>query len=167
MKKLLAITLVLGLASVAGAITVNVNASGPEPYQVAMGDTLTFTLTSPAEAYSGVVDVPDAAQGSLVGVGGDFGGLGSLLSPDDLGLPYWYFVAAGGPGSEPGNGTPHFTFTYTANDDSSAVTLGLWDEDGTTPLTGSNVTSIQIQNTPEPMTLGLLGLGGLFLRRRK
>lgn len=169
MKKLLAITLVLGLASAASAVVVNVDASGPEPFQVANGETLVFTLTSAGTNYSGLVDVP-AAGGTLAGVGDPaaYGGQGFLLSPAELGdLPYWYFAAAGGPGSEPADGAAHFTFTYTASDDSSLVVLNLWEEDGATPIGNSNRTSISIQNTPEPMTLGLLGLGGLFLRRRK
>lgn len=168
MKKLLAITLVLGLASAASALVVNVDATGTEPYQVMKGETLTFSLTSGGEAYSGLLALPNPLEASIAGteIPGNRGGLGFLLTPADIGADFWYFSAAGGPGSEPVANQPHFTFTYTAEDDFSLVTLHLLNEDET-PISGSNLTSITIQNTPEPMTLGLLGLGGLFLRRRK
>jgi len=163
MKKLLAIALVLGISAAANAIVVSVDTTGATTYDVVMGESLTFTVTSGGEAYSGLFSLPPTGAGALEGVGNPaaYGGLGFLMSPVDLGESYWYFAAAGGPGSEPAANVPHFTFTYTAGDDSSAVMLDMLDENLT------SIGSISIQNTPEPMTLGLLGLGGLFLRRRK
>jgi hypothetical protein len=159
MKKLLAITLVLGLASAASAVTVTPSAS-----EVVKGDTISIVVSNDtAGGYVNWLQLADMAGASLTNVAltGDAGNLASL---DDAyaDTGWWLFTVAGAPGLEPVPNADHIIGTYTALDDSSLVDLILYAEDGATAIS-----SISIQNTPEPMTLGLLGLGGLFLRRRK
>ena len=161
MKKLLVLTLVLGLTSAASA-AVSWDAISQD---VAMGETITITISSDNTApYGGFVSMQDAAAaaiGDLVVFPGA-GDAGGWTTPDLVGAPgYWMHEAktfnAQNPDIVAGE---QFSFSYTALDDSSLVMVDLLD------FGAAELARVQIQNTPEPMTLGLLGLGGLFLRRR-
>lgn len=162
MKKFLVVTLVLGLAAVSNAaVTWDLTAQN-----VPMGSSITITISSDTTSpYGGFVSMqqPGAGEiGNLVVFPGA-GDAGAWTTPDLVGAPgYWMHEAktfnAQNPDIVAG---AQFTFDYTALDDSSAVTVELLD------FGAVALDSIVIQNTPEPMTLGLLGLGGLFLRRRK
>lgn len=159
MKKLLAITLVLGLASAASAVTVT-----PAATEVAMGDSISIVVSNDSDAgYIRWLQLADTVNASLtnVGVTGQAGDL-AVLDETYAGDGWWLFTVAGNPGSQPVPNADHVLGTYTALDESTLVDLVLYAEDGVTAIS-----TVSIQNTPEPMTLGLLGLGGLFLRRRK
>ena len=67
-------------------------------------------------------------------------------------------------------GSPLFSFQWTAPSNYGAMTISLiensfigldWEL-----ITGAVMPTLNVTTIPEPMTMGLLGLGGLFLRRR-
>jgi hypothetical protein len=63
-----------------------------------------------------------------------------------------------------GNILTDLAFTCTGRGD---VTLSLVTMNGDGTAVDTTWSSVVIHQTPEPFTMGLLGLGGLFLRRRK
>jgi hypothetical protein len=162
MKKVLVLTLVLGLAAVANA-TVTLSSSALD---VPMGTSVTLTVSSDtASSYGGYIALTDLVAGAfgqmsiLPGSGPDAAIEDEAIYPGYEGV--WYFSAASFNPSDPIIAGDHFQIDYTAQDGSSLVAIQLWD------FSEAVVQTINLQNTPEPMTLGLLGLGGLFLRRRK
>lgn len=165
MKKLLAMMLVLSLAAVTNAVIISIDRTS-----VPINETATITLTCDAaesvNGYSGYIELTDMVAASLTGLDSGAGVRGSLGFLDDdtvTGFPgNWHFGAFGPPGAAPVPSAVHFTFTYTAKDDNSVVLVNFYPESW--DVVSDTLT---ITNTPEPMTLGLLGLGGLFLRRRK
>jgi hypothetical protein len=163
MKKLLALTLVLGFAAAANAVYI----TAPSPLECPVGSSIDIVISSDGSNYSGYIELTDLTAASMTGVDAGAAVRGSLGGfEDDTATGYagnFHFIAAGPVGAGAVADAAHFTFTYTANDDSSLVTINFYQEDWASEL----LPSIQVQNTPEPMTLGLLGLGGLFLRRRK
>jgi len=160
MKKLLVLTLVLGLATVATA-TITVD---PLAASVENGSSITISISSDNDASYGRFLIIDNLAGTLSNqvLLSAAGPAGLVMDDVELGAPGTFMFQALS-FDVPSTVVPglHFTVDYTANDDSSLVTIAVLDFDF------NPVGSIEIQNTPEPMTLGLLGLGGLFLRRRK
>ncbi len=184
MKKCLVLMLVLGVASMATAgLTITGTDQGGgnwlveavQDFQNATGTGGVFTLTSDAGTQSAlyVLGVPTIDMGppvsnfgwawSLVGIGAV-----NTLSAQVTAVPGLVSPPLNGAGT-PGLDTPLLTmdpfgaygYTVTASlivNGASTVTLGgQWD----------SVALNQTIDVPEPMTIGLLGLGGLFLRRRK
>ena len=167
MKKILVLMLVLGIASMAPAA---LTLTGPTT--VAVGGTITLTLSADAESVligdfgyvyvGGLGNDPVSNITMLTAMSdGDFSGL--LYTANTY--TYFYFVGADAPAEVPPplSAGPWLTFDVTAS---------------VTPLSGViNVSVISFRGysgdthaitvIPEPMTIGLLGLGGLFLRRRK
>ena len=161
MKKLLALILVLGMTSSVFAAAV-ISYDKEEGYN---GDTVTVTISSDTAVFGGidsplVVSVTNATSftGELVGTG-----WGNMPPKVTVGTSSVTF----------GNGN---TAMGAAAGDYIVVTFVL---DGTAPTTADvsiagtiffdgahDGKSIDIL-VPEPMTIALLGLGGLFLRRRK
>jgi len=181
MRKLLILMLVLGMASMAMATpTITVSNTTPQP-----GDTIQVYITgTAAEAstdgvtgtggWSGVLAINYAAYGYTGGspyltisppptITTYAGGMAGAITSTAV-----EFIAAAA-------GTPW--------DETTDVDIGLWftyDVDvSATALDGdsevidlldnalANVGQVTINIIPEPMTMALLGLGGLFLRRRK
>ena len=91
------------------------------------------------------------------------GDLGNVIRWELNGYGFGYQATAG---ATIGDLTPgkHFEFIYhCCGPESEYVTIDLYDKlDPSAPID-----SIVIHQIPEPATLMLLGLGGLFLRRRK
>jgi len=158
MKKLLAIALVLGLAGIANA-AVSLYPGGM--VDVLPGDTITISVvssdTNPYGAWLELTDNGVGSFGSLV----KLPAAGADASTDDSWYPWLFFDAVTFNPEAPIIAGAHFTIDFTAGQVEGYATLGLFTVDETP------IESLRINVVPEPMTLGLLGLGGLFLRRRK
>ncbi len=191
MKKLLILMLVLCFTSTSFGTTVGLSytATVRDP-----GTTITIELIALTETVNNfhLRKVTDDAptKGSVAGEGlysgFNFGLLdGSTNRSGNAGVLYeasnadavsgqYFTLLPGGPDAPAG--TAIWSFDYTINASvlpGTTITLGITGKDsqlsevelGTTGLVNPGGTSFVV--TPEPMTIALLGLGGLFLRRRK
>ena len=168
MRKLLILTVVLGMASLA---TASVVVSGPT--EVLAGGTYSYSVTGTSAdtsssylgyvwvdypTYSGMVSSPGQNTDNLTG---PFSGYTTGYLPDGF-----YFIAATTPGLTEVFAGEWFTFDVTIpTDAASSTTFGIDILDGSFGVVQDAALSIHV--IPEPMTMALLGLGGLFLRRRK
>ncbi len=189
MKKLLILMLVLGMASSAGAAAFSLRIDGSDPgaeHTMLVGNTIDIGIhndtvgssddTRQLLAYAMILDatvsavnprgrwtenenlyIPPTVSGAPANT---YSGIMDYTGGPDY-AEVWYAELADGIGT-------HYTqvglmadFEYmcTAMGD---VTVKLMD--GTT---GGWLDSVTIHQVPEPMTILLLGLGGLFLRRRR
>ena len=186
MKKLLVLTLVLGMASMAsaGLVITSDGTSVLDPTGATAPTSVDLGIASDADmlAFSTVawaLVVNDSA-GSLSGgdpitilsvsntVIGDTTNP-SLTVPDGLsgyfGSIFVGFVTSPVPAQSLYEA---FVFTCDAADVEAVIQLySLVDLGGDQYELGQMLDSVTIQQVPEPMTMALLGLGGLFLRRRK
>jgi hypothetical protein len=163
MRKLLILMLVLGMAPLAGA-TISL---------VSTAATVGLSGTTTVQVSSDTADLPWAgylgythAGASLTSMwvlpaaGGD-----AAVAPSPGGYAgYWWMSAAD-------NASP---FTIAAGVQFEGTLLGtatgvynfyLYDSNWSTPISPSGTFTLTV--IPEPMTMALLGLGGLLLRRRK
>jgi len=158
MKKLLVLTLVLGLSGIASAAV----SLSPSETSVDLGATVTISVVSDTtDAYGGWLDLGQKLDGSW----GDLqilGAAGADASKDFGFDPWWSFEAKSFNPDAPIEAGAQFTVDFTAGQTEGDVVIGLYAFDGTTLLQEATIHVV-----PEPMTLGLLGLGGLFLRRRR
>ena len=186
MKKILALLLVLAVASAAGAASVDLNASSTS---VNPSDEVTITVVADFAAITYAASFKaDGGTAKAVGTVN----AGFTASSDDGRLKnsggYLIIATSGNAalGTSIAAGQSLYTFTYVAPTAAGTYTIsspptGTASPDwpGTPPPTltcevngslGEKVTSIgsvAITVVPEPMTIALLGLGGLLLRRRK
>jgi hypothetical protein len=154
MKKLLVLVLVLGLSASAGAVLVDRNCTWS-----VVGGQLIGTGTSLA-TYDGYVDydnsliLPDPSSDNATKNAGLWLAAGNYGSVQNFGNQVWSTHAeefpAGGGGMALGK---WFSF-----DIQGAGWLTIWESQGV------EAGDIYV---PEPVTVLLLGLGGLFLRRRR
>ena len=177
MKKLLILMLVLGLTSSASAVVVELYADDVNTLAV------TVTTLSPTVEVSVYSDTGIAGNYSRVvttdtGIG-TFGAMTKTTAagPDAyITNPYYTYAWAwlvGAKDADPAVDPPnisageHFYFDYTATsfnvNGSVQQTIELCNKD----LTWSVIETMVITQIPEPATIALLGLGSLFLVRRR
>ena len=173
MKKLLILVLVLGLCSTANALLTDIEIDVGGSHAGATYDVVTGTTVS-TEIYSGNTDSGYAyltfqdnslyslANGAVTSNAGDQGSItGPMTYPTYF--PGVQFVMLGVSATASGTITPGtmLTLDFTAGSSTGTVAVILLDESMVTYDT------MTINIVPEPMTIALLGLGGLFLRRRR
>ena len=168
MKKLLVLTLVLALASVASAaltttILVNGSAFDPATDIAAVGDAVTVKVGNDAPSAGGTTGLKmtaSAAESGAISLLGTWMLPGTGSNVEDLGGGSLRFNWADGTiGLNVTGDWCQATFDIPSG--ASQVVLSfVGTMFGATP-SGATIT------IPEPMTVALLGLGGLFLRRRK
>jgi len=191
MKKLLILIVVLGMASMANA-TLQISVNGdPEPIDseivvtevpsgmltldiwtdadIAAMDSFDWALVvdSTKGTISGGVDVVDNPD-FINEVGGDAPDPGNGILPDEPLAGRWGFMASFIPISA---GTVLLDdFLFHCEGEGDAV-IQLWATVSGEPFGpisgGTLMDQVIVHQIPEPMTMALLGLGGLFLRRRK
>ncbi|UCF43819.1 MAG: PEP-CTERM sorting domain-containing protein [Planctomycetota bacterium] len=181
MKKLLVLMLVLGVTSAANAaISFKIEGSdAPSSISVAQGATVTIqiysTTTENYMVYVGMDISTMSAFGSPSGShtykgsdngpdGGNAGETGAITAYFESGWLDGYEVRTQSTAGQVVAGIQH-TVSFTAPMADGSTRVGMfrppnysWDADELDVLT---------INVPEPMTIGLLGLGGLFLLRRR
>jgi len=169
MRKLLIAMLVLGMASLASA-TVTITGPG----NVMPGGTYSYSLNGTSAETGGVnyagvvwVDYP-SYLGMLSNVAmnttnlpGPFNGYNTYYLPDGF-----QFYTGDSPGTTEVYAGEWYTFDITIPTDASiSFTFGIDILSSGFAILQDGALTISI--IPEPMTMALLGLGGLMLRRRK
>ena len=169
MKKLLILMLVLGLASSASALTVTLDPTGSGNHSAG---SVVINVVSDSDllghtSYIAVVDDTYGGFSSVV----KLDAAGSSASVTDYG-PYetWDYVY--GIEAMGASGDPDFTSVEDGTQfvATIAFTGAAIGQDVTVELLNSSLAKIDsytIQGIPEPATIALLGLGGLFLLRRR
>ncbi len=170
MKKLLVLMLVLSTASLASAAAI---LTGPGT-GVEEGTSFDLVISgTPADITGNVLKggvysmpVTDAMTADS-GVGHGLGNLGAVKPYSGGGFVGWdYTVGQLGP-KEPDDFVADpwsVVLSYIAGAADTSQDFGLFDYDISFD---DPIQMITVNFTPEPMTMALLGLGGLFLRRRK
>ncbi len=164
MRKFFILIMVLGMASAANAVIIEVD--GQTADAVNIGETAVITVVSEdASSWLGYILVDAGSPGVLSDITNlDAAGNMADFSPysDDYGTGYEFNVAMS-PGGDPAIAVGYqFTMTFSGALLDETSTISLYVDPDVTPAASVVVTVI-----PEPMTILLLGLGGLFLRRRK
>ena len=173
MKKLLVLILVLGLCSTANAmltaIEIDVDGSHADSsVSVAVSGTISLEIYSGSDTDTGYgyLAIEDNGLYSLSNgqVTTNAGDKGSWTGPFTMPtyVPGYNLLELGVSKSASGTITAGtmFLIDFTAGSSTGTVDVVLYDES----LVTMDSTTIII---PEPMTIALLGLGGLFLRRRR
>jgi hypothetical protein len=163
MRKLLLLFLVLTMASTANALLITVDGQIGESFEVDVQATITV-VSEDASSWLGYIIVEEGGAGSLENatVLDAAGDLGSASAYTEAGWGTGFELTAASTGVPPVAAGNQFTLDYIgAIGDTATISLFV-DPEYTTPVATVNVTVV-----PEPMTVILLGLGGLFLRRRR
>jgi hypothetical protein len=163
MKRVLVLVLVLGLASAANAAVTLVD--GPvDPINI--GETATIVVNNSEDgAYSGWLEIAAPTVADFDGMpeltaAGNPDGNSSVVFYPEFGAWYEFSVISFSPTS-PVLAGDHVV-AKVIGVGAGTTALNLYAGDGETLLDSFAITVI-----PEPMTIALLGLGGLLLHRRK
>jgi hypothetical protein len=165
MKKLLAVLFIAALVSMAQATILELSFNGQLVDEAAMNPSEIAIIDVHASAVDGNAEFWLEILGQ-----GIFEGNGVVFSPpapkgvvaDDFGygLTYIYFrIEAPDPSFQPGDGVWYEVPFHCEGPET--VVINLWDGNY------AEILDTLVITQPEPMTVALLGLGGLFLRRRK
>ncbi len=176
MKRMVTLMLVLGVASI---VTATPLIQGPTT--IVPGGSATYTLVGTAAEATG--DGGDPVGGFVGNVWVDYDNYGEQIS--NLSAPTLAMGGLAAIDTTYMNSGFGFVAAPAAGDwsESTDVDEGTWLTFDISPLDGAAVgdtydiqildgsfeyvSSFIVEVVPEPMTIGLLGLGGLFLRRRK
>ena len=164
MRKMLVLILVLGLASAANALLITVDEQEGEFFEVGITSTITV-VSEDASSWLGYIIVEEGGAGSLENpiILDAAGNIASTTAYTEAGWGTGYeLTAAMSPAGDPALAAgSQFSFDYVGAVGDTA-TISLFVDEYTTPVASVNVTVV-----PEPMTVLLLSLGALFLRRRR
>jgi len=181
MKKLLAVLMVLSIASVASAGLTIVG----EPMDPLMqSDEVVISIAGVAPQPANVdawfiLEGPGTNSGGMMTYPGDVAFMVQYVT-DDEGILSWlgglgynttnaYYLSFGDSQARPLDTFPNvvdgIVFHCDGPGDVTLKLVNIFDDGSGAVITPYD--EVVIHQIPEPMTLGLLGLGGLFLRRRK
>ena len=168
MKRLVALLLVLGLASTANAVMLQVNGTSAAYVAIEEGATSLITVVGEdASSWLGYIIVEESGTG-LLSEAAVLPAAGDLAAAEPYTEAGWgagfMLTAAESPGSSsPISTGAQFNVDYSGGTMGQTAKISLYlDPEYTIPVASINVSII-----PEPMTIALLGLGALFLRKRK
>ena len=165
MRKILVLFLVLGLASAANAMLIKVDEQEGDSFEVDIKSTITVVSEDPS-SWLGYIIIEEGGAGSLenaviLDAAGD-SGTAATYTEAGWGTGYELTASMSPTGVPPIAAGSQFSFDYVgAVGDTATISLFV-DPEYTTPVASVNLTVV-----PEPMTVALLGLGALFLRRRR
>jgi len=165
MKKLISLMLIALMGTVASAVTIKLQG----PAEVKAGDVVSISLYSDtAVGAFTIVSVTDGGASGLasnpaIAAGFDFAMFNNNGVLNTSGLLIQNATGKTGFGSPLLSGVL-YTFDYTVASDITAktITLSVSGNAG-----GTAIEALTMNVVPEPITVALLGLGGLFIRRRK
>ena len=165
MKKLMVLILVLALTSAANAVLIQVDGQVGDTFDVQGGATISI-VSEDSLNWLGYLIIEDGSGGVLtIPVGTALAGDPALAGATPYTEAGWgsgYEITVAGSASFPVGVGTQFTFDFTGLvGDTATISLFL-DPEFTVP-----VASVSVNIVPEPTTILLLGLGGLFLRRRR
>jgi hypothetical protein len=169
MRKVLAVIMVLGISTTANAVYIQVDGQvGPKAVVKPDTKALITVVSEDDSNWLGYLIVEEGGSGELsnpvvLDAAGNLSSV-TLNHYDPLPWSSYEFIAAMSPGGVPTVAAgPQFTFDYSYSGDlvDGRTRISLYVD----PYYESPADSIEI--IPEPMTIVLLGFGGLFLRRRK
>jgi hypothetical protein len=169
MRKFLIVALVLGISSAANAVLIYVDGSDPgSSIEIGEGVTPVISVVSEdASSWLGYIIIEEGGTGALsnparLDAAGDMGAV-SPYTEAGWGAGYELTIAMSPGGASAIAVGPQFTLDYVGGVLGQTATISLFVD----PEYGTPVDSVAITVVPEPMTVILLGLGGLLLRRRK
>jgi hypothetical protein len=168
MKRLVALLLVFGLASTANAVMLQVNGASAAYIAIEEGTTSLITVVGEdTSSWLGYLIVEEGGTGLLSEVA-ILPAAGDLAAAEPYteagwGAGYMLTVAESPTSSTPISTGSQFNVNYSGGVLGETAKISLYlDPEYTTPVASINVAII-----PEPMTIALLSLGALFLRKRK
>ena len=179
MKKLLVLLMVLGMTQLASAGLIFTVNGEPQPDEIYLQPSQTIEIGLELEQGQTIAGYQimytlsneqgellyDGSEPSFYWPGGMF--VGKVNGYDQEGVCTWVEIAASNFGtyaSGPLDLMDGLIFHCLEATDVILTVTGVVDLDG---VSGVDVDHTLIIHQPEPMTIALLGLGGLFLRRRK
>jgi len=165
MRKLCVSILVLGLVPAANAAFIQVGGQTGDTFNVAQNSTITV-VGQDAKSWLGYIIVQEGGVGALSGAASlaAAGNMGSVSPYSEAGWGTGYqLTVAMSPGGVPAIAVgPQFSMNFAGTLGKTARISLFVDPEFTVP-----VSSVLLTVVPEPMTILLLGVGALFLRRRK
>lgn len=165
MKRLFVSILVLGLTSAANAVLIQVDGLSGETFDVQGKATITI-ISEDSLNWLGYLIIEEGGMGALSNpaattLAGDPALSGATVY-NEAGWGNGYEITVAGSASFPVGVGPQFSFDYAGNlGDMAKISLFV-DPEFVVPMA-----SVSVNVVPEPMTVILLGLGALFLRRRR